>query len=142
MHHMSPVGVSLMCLHTDVNKRSPRFKKSLCTGSLFCTKTFKTITWDPHLVFLKICPSKQFDVTTAQTTQQKNRRKKNSKKTKTDSTGCMRSRLLRKKVAGFWFFVILLLLFFLNCTVFLFWRSDTRNIVSDQQSYLCRVSAK
>lgn len=62
-------------------------------GILFCTKTLNYRRGFSS-VFLKIWPSKQFDVTTAQTTQQKTER----------THGCMRSRpltCLEEKVAGF-----------------------------------------
>ena len=64
----------------------------------------------------------------------KKKQKKEKEKKNTHTAGCMRSRLLtcfEEKVAGF----------LVYCTYFLSRRSDTRNIISNQQSYLCRVSA-
>lgn len=82
---------------------------------------YKTITWDSPRSSFKIWPSQKNSLMSERLPRPPNK----------NTAGCMRSRLLTC-CRGWWVF---------KSTVFLSWRSDTGNIVSNQQRYLCRVQA-
>lgn len=76
--HVSCWCFSYVLTHTAVHTVEESKVKVPLHGITFCTKTLN-YQLGFSSVFLKIWPSKQFDVTTAQTTQQKNKKKKRQK---------------------------------------------------------------